>query len=338
VGRTYDGFRRSLKSGEDEQRSEQRLGIGCGCLESIEPASRFLERAICGSAPATGTAGEIFITKNRGDMQSVTVGQCFRGAWKDAGLAILNRPFMVLIIFAFLLLTGYAQIELRLAIAAAAAAAGGPRFGHAGASLGLTICSIMQMFAIAGLSVQVMRYSLLGAEEARSIGFFDKGYWRYLGLCVLLGLLAAVFAVVCTVIFVFTLLGHGHHSRSAFLMPLLIALVTVGVAMFIFIRLSLLFCHAAIGARASWGAAWRDTRGHFWSIMMIHLMISLPLIGIVISFVAIKQKVVGNIMTDGFAYWSSVGWALWMIFAISLGAACSAWLYRRYSASILEAM
>src|ERR1700733_1950119 len=102
-------------------------------------------------------------------MQSVTVGQCFRGAWKDAGLAILNRPVMALIIFAFLLLTGYAQIELRLAIAAAAAAAGGPRFGDAGASLGLTICSIMQMFAIAGLSVQVMRYSLLGAEEARSI-------------------------------------------------------------------------------------------------------------------------------------------------------------------------
>jgi hypothetical protein len=270
-------------------------------------------------------------------MQSVTVGQCIRGAWKDAGLAILNRPFMALIIFAFLLLTSYAQIELRLAIAAAAAA-GGPRFGHAGVSLGLTICSIVQMFAIAGLSVQVMRYSLLGAEEARSLDFFDKGYWRYLGLCVLLGLLATVFAVVCTVVFVFTLLGHSHHSRSAFLMPLLIALVTVGLTVFIFIRLSLLFCHAAIGAQASWGAAWRDTQGHFWSITMIHIVTSLPLIGIVIVFVAIKRTVMGNLTTDGFAYWSSVGWALWMIFALSLAAACSAWLYRRYSASILEAM
>src|SRR5471032_906897 len=132
--------------------------------------------------------------QNGDNMQSITIGQCFRGAWRDAGSAILNRPFMALVIFAFLLLTSYAQIELRLVIAAAAAA-GGPRFGHAGASLGLAICSFMQLFAVAGLSVQVMRYSLLGAEEARSIGFFDKGYWRYLGLCMLLGLLAAVFAV-----------------------------------------------------------------------------------------------------------------------------------------------
>jgi len=242
---------------------------------------------------------------------------------------------MALVIFAFLLLTSYAQIELRLAIAAAAAA-GGPRFGHAGASLGLSICSIMQMFAIAGLSVQVMRYSLLGAEDARSIGFFEKGYWRYVGLCALLGLLVAVFAVVCTVVIAFTLLRHGHHGHWVLLMLLPIALVTVCVAMFIWTRLSLLFCHAAIGARASWGAAWRDTRGHFWSILMTHFVTALPLWGIVIVFVAIKRTAVGSMTTDGFAYWSSVGGALWMIFAISLGAACSAWLYRRYSATILE--
>lgn len=270
-------------------------------------------------------------------MQSLTVGQCFRGAWKDAGLAILNRPLMALIIFAFLLLTSYAQIELRLAIAAAAAA-GGPRFGHAGASLGLSICSIMQMFAIAGLSVQVMRYSLLGAEDARDIGFFDKGYWRYVGLCALLGLLVALFAVVCTAIAVFVSLSHGLHGRSVVLTSLPVVLVIVCITMFICTRLSLLFCHAAIGARASWGAAWRDTRGHFWSILMIHLVTALPLIGFVIVFVAIKRTVVGNMTSDGFAYWSSVGWALWMIFAISLGAACSAWLYRRYSASILQAV
>ena len=254
-------------------------------------------------------------------MQSVTVGQCFRGAWKDAGLAILNRPLMALIIFAFLMLTSYAQIELRLAIASAAAA-GGPRLGHAGASLWLSICSIMQMFAIAGLSVQVMRYSLLGAEEARSIGFFDKGYWRYVRLCALLGLLVALFAVVCTAIAVFTMMRHGLHGRSVVLTSLPVVLVIVCITMFICTRLSLLFCHAAIGARASWGAAWRDTRGHFWSILMIHLMTALPLIGIVIVFVAIKRTVVGNMTTDGFAYWSSVGWALWMIFALSLGAAC----------------
>jgi hypothetical protein len=244
---------------------------------------------------------------------------------------------MALVIFAFLLLTSYAQIELRLVIAAAAAA-GGPRFGHAGASLGLAICSFMQLFAIAGLSVQVMRYSLLGADEARSISFFDKGYWRYVGLCALLGLLVLVFAVVATVVVAFTLRRHGHQGRSAFLMLLPLVLVIAVVAMFIWIRLSLLFCHAAIGARASWGAAWRDTRGRYWSILTTHSVTALPLWGIGIVLIAIKRKAAGSMTTDGFAYWSSVGGALWMIFAISLGAACSAWLYRRYSAAILETM
>ena len=184
-------------------------------------------------------------------MQSVTVGQCFRGAWKDAGSAILNRPVMALIMFAFLLLTGYAQLELRPAIAAATAV-GGPRFGDGGASLGFLICLIMQMLAIAGLSVQVMRYSLLGAKEARSIGFFDKGYWRYFGLCVLLSLLlVATFVVVSTIAVAFTVQWRAHHSRPIFFMSVPILLVIVFTAMFIWIRLSLLFCHAAIGARAS---------------------------------------------------------------------------------------
>jgi hypothetical protein len=273
--------------------------------------------------------------QNRDTMQSITVGQCFRGAWRDAGLAVLNRPFMALIIFAILLLTSYAQIELRLVIASAAAT-GAPRHGHAGASLGLSICSLMQMFTIAGLSVQVMRYSLLGAEEARTIGFFAKGYWRYVGLCALLGLLVVVFSVVATVVVAFTLRRHGDHGRSVLLTLLPLVLLIVCVAMFIWIRLGLLFCHVAIGARASWGAAWRDTRGHFWSMLMTHFVTGLPLWAAVIVFVVIKRIAAGSMTLDGFAYWSSVGGALWTTFAISLGAACSAWLYRRYSAAILE--
>jgi hypothetical protein len=268
-------------------------------------------------------------------MESITVGQCFRGAWRDAGSAILNRPVMALIMFALLLVTSYAQLELRLAIAATAAA-GGPRAGHPGASSAIWMCSLLQLFAISGLSVQVMRYCLLGAEVSRSIDFFNKGFWLYVGLCALLGLVVAAVTVVGVVVVVFTLVRHVHGGPLAVLALVLITPIVACVAVFIFMRLSLLLSHAAIKSQVPWRAAWRDTRGHFWSILTTHIVTALPLIGTAILFAVIKRKTVGNVTTDDFIYWSAVGAALWMIISISLSAACSAWLYRRFAATILD--
>jgi len=49
-----------LESDRDEQRSDPRLGIVCGYLESIESASSFLNRGFFGSAAATDTAEKNF--------------------------------------------------------------------------------------------------------------------------------------------------------------------------------------------------------------------------------------------------------------------------------------
>lgn len=48
------------KRGIDEQRSDQRFGIGRGHLENIESASSFLNRSFSGSAAATDTAEKNF--------------------------------------------------------------------------------------------------------------------------------------------------------------------------------------------------------------------------------------------------------------------------------------
>jgi hypothetical protein len=63
VGGTYDAFRRMQESDKDEQRSDQRFGMGCGYLESIEPASGVLNRGFSASAAVTDAAGKNFITK-----------------------------------------------------------------------------------------------------------------------------------------------------------------------------------------------------------------------------------------------------------------------------------
>ena len=50
-------------------------------------------------------------------------------------------------------------------------------------------------------------------------------------------------------------------------------------------------------------------------------------------FIAI---LLGNGMEDPIVFCLSVIETLWMVFSIALGAACSAWVYRRFSSTILS--
>jgi ABC-type spermidine/putrescine transport system permease subunit II len=194
----------------------------------------------------------------------------------------------------------------------------------------------MQWVAVAGLSVQVMRYSLFGAESSRSFGVFDKGFRRYMRLSSLLAFGTVVMGAAIALLGVFALHTLGYHRRSIVPVTILSVLVVAAVLFFVYTRLSLLFCNAAIGARASWRAAWSDTQGHFWSIAMTHFLTNLPNLAIVISFAVASRLVSRQMSADTFAYWSAVGYAFWWTVAISSSAACSAWLYRRFSARILE--
>jgi hypothetical protein len=267
-------------------------------------------------------------------MESITFGQCFRGAWKDTGLAILNRPVAALITFALLMTYGYMRYELRSSLSASALSGLSPQ-DHL-LRLLLVLCSLMQWVAMTGLSVQVMRYSLFGAESSRSFGFFDKGFRRYLRLSSVLVVFTIVLATAWVLLGVFALHRLGYTRRLILPVTILSILVVAGILIFFYTRLSLLFCNAAIGARASWGAAWSDTHGHFWSITFTHFVTNLPNVGFAIVFAVVSRFVSRQVSADTFAYWSAVGTALSWTIVISSSAACSAWLYRRFSSRMLE--
>jgi hypothetical protein len=267
-------------------------------------------------------------------MESITFGQCFRGAWKDAGLAILNRPVAPLITFALLLMTSYMRYEMRGSLGASALPGQSPQGQFL--RLLLVLCLLMQWIAVAGLSVQVMRYSLFGVGSTGSFGFFDKGFRRYMRLSSLLAFGMIVLIAAGTLLPLLALRKHGYHGRSIIPMMILSVLVAIGATLFVYTRLSLLFCNAAVGARASWSAAWNDTRGHFWSIAMTHVVTNLPNLVFVIVFALANRIVSPKVSADTFAYWSAVVYAFWWTAATSSSAACSAWLYRRFSVRVLE--
>lgn len=278
-------------------------------------------------------------------MESITIGQCFKGAWKDAGPALRYRPRAVLIIFALLAIITYVQNALMLLIPSPVVIAIAT-YGHEAIYLLPVIFIVIEFFAFAGLSVQVERHTLLGADAARSLAFFDKGFWKFVGVCLLLWLL---FAVAMTALFDavmlmprlrdFTEQGFlaDHATDLAWLAGML---ALFAIALFVSIRLSLLLCHVATGGRTLWRAAWRDTRGHFWKIVATYLAIGLPMLVITIAYGVIKTEFIAVLLSHGMedliVFCLSLIEALWMIFAIALGAACSVWVYRRFSSAILS--
>jgi hypothetical protein len=179
-------------------------------------------------------------------MESITFGQCFRGAWKDTGLAILNRPVAPLFSFALVLISHYMQFEARASLSVTGLS-GQSQQRHS-MRLVLLLCLSLQWLAVAGLSVQVMRYSLFGDRSTRSFEFFDKGFRRYINLSSSLGLGIALLLVVGTLLCLFAMHALGFDGRSIFLTMMLLVLLVIGALFFLYTRLSLLFCNAAIGA------------------------------------------------------------------------------------------
>lgn len=271
-------------------------------------------------------------------MEHITFGNCFKGAWKDVWLMLLNKPMMILIASIVLSFVSYIQINLQQMLAIAVA--GSPNSEHRGLSLTLSLCVIIISVIASVISVQMMRYSLLGAGPARSRGLFDEGFFGYMGLCFLIGLAVVVFfaGVVPTAVIVWGIilvkLGYGAHIL---LFASVFGIAAFSAVFFVCVRLTLLFCHVAVGRGLHWRAAWRDTHGHVWSIWGTHLVTCLP----IVVAVAIGGYLTGH---NAIAHPSSAMqrsfWAVFQaigaIITVSVNASSSAWQYRRYADQILK--
>jgi hypothetical protein len=271
-------------------------------------------------------------------MENITFYQCFKGAWKDVWLMLVNKPITIFVVFALLSFVCYVQINLRNAVAELVVA-GGPHSGHEGMSLTLSLCVIISSVMLIVVSVQMMRHSLLGADLSRSLELFDEGFFGYVGLCFLIGLVVVVFlagvfpTAVIGVGFIQIKLGYRAHIlifASTFGLAALSAVIFVGV------RLTLLFCHVAVGRGLPWRAAWRDTNGHVWSIWSTHFVTCLPiLIVVVVGYLVGHNAIVHPSSAMQTSFWAAFQ-AICAIVAVSVSAASSAWQYRRFADHILK--
>jgi hypothetical protein len=263
-------------------------------------------------------------------MESNLIGDCFKMAWRDATGAIFSRPLSVLVIFLLWAASTYVADEVRF-VPLGGVQAGLSAAGELRNALLVFSSSIINLMVIPVLAVLVMRYSTLGAEKSKSSRLMDSGFRRYLGLLIILAL-AAIPLIAAFAIFslVGTLAFHMH--------GVVVAICATGIMLCIFIylylRVSLVFCHVALGGRTRWRAAWADTREHVWTIAAARFVTAAPLFGLVILATILKPALVRHFPSDSVTYAYAVATAACDVLGTSASAACSAWLYRRFAVQL----
>jgi hypothetical protein len=200
------------------------------------------------------------------------------------------------------------------------------------------ICSLVQAATWVGLPVQAARYVLLGPSQAKASRFFDRGFWRYWRVCLVIGLSvgAVTLAAAVSLYLVARGLGHRLDRASSLLLLLVAASFAAVVLVYVSARLCLLFCHVAIGGSARWRAAWRDTRGHFWSIWGTHVVVALPLSVLLIVCYRLAPPVLRALGGNSTTWFFGIVPAVSLTVLVMVHVSSSAWLYRRYANEIRE--
>jgi hypothetical protein len=258
-------------------------------------------------------------------MEQISFEQCFKGAWQDMWRSLVNRADCVLLLIAYFL-SCLIRVQMRLD-EVAVGPVGTPSLWHATVSL---VCSLIQFATWVGLPVQAMRYVLVGPVNARASSFFDRGFWRYCLICLLVGVMTAVGAG-----FVYAV-AHGLDYRFEQPYALLAAAALLAACLMTYFstRLCLLLAHVAAGGSLRWRAAWHDSQGRFWSLWRTHFVVALPLsVATTVCF-----RFLAHILTDSAgnarAWFFGVVPPLAFTGLLLLSVSCSAWQYRRYATTL----
>jgi hypothetical protein len=282
--------------------------------------------------------------------QPITLGQCFRGSWRDTGRAIRGMPALFLIAFVLVGLTiaGSSAFLDPSDAAATLTATGGALGRHASMGNSLTLIAIefVQWVVLAVLAVQVIRYAMSASAEpgadsrihgqVPAIRLWDAGVRRYFVLCILMATAYVGMAVgVVLVVLVLRLLGVT--GSSSYAASATLAVLGLCGMSYVWARLSLLFPHTATGGQLRWRAAWNDSRTHFWMIATTAVVVILPVMAVstIISVMAELMQTLDSVaaVTYGVLVIQS---AATLLYAAST-ATCSVWLYRRYAAQLVQA-
>lgn len=289
-------------------------------------------------------------------MEVITLNQCLKGAWRDAARAARNMPIVFILAFLLVLLTSLAANHVQmsapdsagaLGTAMSATALAGAHAGavsHLLASLGVTL---LQSLVIAGLAVQVIRFTMTADSAAQALPdaqpvvapatrLFDAGFRRYFLLCLLLAGCYIGAAIAVMLIWIVVRLG-GLPGGTANAVAATAAVLAVCGVSYVTARLALLFPFVAAGGGLQWRGAWQDTRGHFWAISTTAVAAILPVLAVAVVFAIVAEALATTSSLGDMSWPMVIVQSVVTLFYTATTATCSVWLYRRY-ATVLKTM
>jgi hypothetical protein len=251
-------------------------------------------------------------------MAAIGFWQGIRLIWRDSVAFVRARPILVLLVFA-----------LQLAIAFAAPLLGPLAGSDSTKALYGELHGILQIgdgVLKIGLAVQAVRYVLL-TDAPQTAPFFGKPFWRYLGICIVL--LGAGLACVLLGGGGFGILLHVLNINPPAMTQVLLLVPFVVLALFVALRLNLVFGRAALGLSARWRDAWHDSRGHVWWMAGWYFLAPLPLNALAVLY----WRGILHLAPQAIApsAWTTPVQTLFTTLAFVLNSACSAWIYRRFA-------
>ncbi|MFM0732112.1 hypothetical protein PQQ52_16630 [Paraburkholderia sediminicola] len=252
-------------------------------------------------------------------MEQLTFRACVKKGWISSWQAVTQMPWLFLGVCAVLACTSL----LARPYPATTAADGLDTMAHLGQGLLPLVWTALQIVVGGTLTIKVHRFVLLGEGVQPLVPLNGKPLGRYalVSLTVVLSMLA--FAALAYV------------AIRAFRLGFLIYLPMLVIYLFVTMRLILLYPSIALGSRLALRAAWKDSRGHVWSMIGVGFVTYLPLFVLSAIFLVFAgPKMLAAHQTQAVPVIAIVQ-ALFNAVFIVFAAASLSWLYRRYASELL---
>jgi len=250
-------------------------------------------------------------------MQQMTFMECVKRAWRSAWDVLTHRPALVLGALVAYAALGWLGLAGR-------PVPGEGDLPSAGLVFAANLASILNALVYIGFSLKVYRFVLLDERTTPLMAAEAKPMARIVGLS-----LVMVLALAGITLALWLVLRPRHENGVAFL-----SLIVGAIWVFIGVRLSLLYPSLAIGGRFALGAAWRDSRGHFWNVLGVSCVTALPLIAcgvVALIGLGIAGVTPETVRTPAWFTVLAIGQSVVNIAFALLTSTALAWLYRRYA-------
>jgi hypothetical protein len=264
-------------------------------------------------------------------MEELTFGTCVKNSWISTWQSIARMPGFFLCIFAVLTCTTLLSGPFQHLAAQGADVDIATKVGQ---PLVRLVCSVLQLVVYGFVIIKVNRHLLLGEGSQPLLPLNGEPLGRYmlfsLGLAVVMIVVTVVVAVVLGMIVIPTMMHSMREAGFAFLV-----LFMVVVYLYTACRLCLIYPAVSLGSQLTLRAAWKDSRGHFWSILGVGFVAHLPLTLIwMITFAVIGARELVSSSQDSVALAVVFGFINTVF--IGLAASVLSWLYRRYANALLD--